>query len=754
MADYTFSTLSPIDFENMVRDLIQSERSIRLESFKSGKDDGIDFRCSKCNDSILIVQAKHYSGTNFRRLLADLKIKEKPKIDKLKPNKYLIATSVSLSPANKETIRSALFPHIKVTEDIYGREDLNNLLGLFPDIERQHFKLWLSGTSILEEVLHSRILNQTRIALQDISDKAQLYVVNNSFGHALQVLKDHNYVIIAGIPGIGKTTLAKMLVLHYLRADYDFINVSYDIEEAYSIPDRKRPRVYLYDDFLGRTSLEEKLRKNEDHRLISFINSVMKTKTAKLILTTREYILHQAQATYEMLNSPIFNKPQCIVDLSQYTQPIRAQILYNHLYFSRLPSKYVEEIVRQETYLKIIDHKNYSPRIVEYMTDPMWVSPSEASEYPGIFIRNLNKPFLIWEQAFNSHLSSMAREMLIVLGTLPKEVFVEDLKLSTNSFILNKGMEFSEREFRRALSELQGNFIVLSQDFGNDIVAFHNPSVQDFIENYFDKNPEQYSLMLQAACFFEQVKWACTKIPKIMYVRKLQHEIETSLKNTFSVKPCAVIIYSSDNIGKTTYKDRDWLKYEYRLKFIASLCSEKEFAYIKIIFREMLCNMAKDKASYDLSPCDLYALVEHVLLLNNFEEINTFLLSAKESLFRKAYWITDVTYIIKLMKLQPHIFQPYDRDRILSTIQHIVCLHLDEDDAQSLQNDLSELREINDIYGFDLRNEIDKVTYLLSCAEEKSEQESDNYTSSYNDDRKGDFMSKDSIRDMYLTLLR
>lgn len=282
--------------------------------------------------------------TGFAGLLSHLRLKEKPKIDRLHPDRYLLATSVALSPTNKEAICESLSPHIKAPKDIYGKEDLNNILGLFPAVERQHFKLWLSSTTILEEVLHSRIVNQTKITLEKIRDKAQLYVSNESFNCALKVLKDHNYVIIAGIPGIGKTTLAKMLVLHFLRNEYDFIDVSYDISEAYAFPDHKQPRVYLYDDFLGRTSVEEKLRKNEDHRLVDFISSVRKTKSAKLILTTREYILRQAQRTYEILNSPTFERPQCIVDLSQYTRPIRAQILYNHLYFSRLPKKHIEEI--------------------------------------------------------------------------------------------------------------------------------------------------------------------------------------------------------------------------------------------------------------------------------------------------------------------------------------------------------------------------------------------------------------------------
>ncbi|WP_320042972.1 hypothetical protein [uncultured Desulfobacter sp.] len=190
-------------------------------------------------------------------------------------------------------------------------------------------------------------MNQTRITLHEIRDKARVYVANQSFKEALNILENYNYVIIAGIPGIGKTTLDSMLVLHFLKSDYNFIDVSYDINEAYSIPDNNSPKIYMYDDFLGRTSIDEKLQKNEDHRLLSFISSIRKTKSSKLILTTREYILHQAQTTYEILNGPIFEKPQCIVDLSQYTRPIKAQILYNHLYFSQLPKEHINELIQQ-----------------------------------------------------------------------------------------------------------------------------------------------------------------------------------------------------------------------------------------------------------------------------------------------------------------------------------------------------------------------------------------------------------------------
>lgn len=44
MPNYNFKTLSPIDFECLIRDLFQEELKIRLESFKIGRGNGIDLR--------------------------------------------------------------------------------------------------------------------------------------------------------------------------------------------------------------------------------------------------------------------------------------------------------------------------------------------------------------------------------------------------------------------------------------------------------------------------------------------------------------------------------------------------------------------------------------------------------------------------------------------------------------------------------------------------------------------------------------
>src|SRR5690606_23737579 len=115
------------------RDLLQKLLSVHLESFKTGSDNGIDFRHSKSQVSTsgIIVQAKRYS--NYSSLLSELK-KEVKKLPSLNPERYILVTSAGLSPKNKDEIFKLFQPYIKSTADIFGKEDINNLLRQFPEI--------------------------------------------------------------------------------------------------------------------------------------------------------------------------------------------------------------------------------------------------------------------------------------------------------------------------------------------------------------------------------------------------------------------------------------------------------------------------------------------------------------------------------------------------------------------------------------------------------------------------------------------
>jgi hypothetical protein len=86
MSNYTFNSLSSLDFEGLTRDLLQKEWIVHVESFKSGKDQGIDLRCTSINGGKTIIQCKHYVESGYEPLIRDLKNKELPKVKLCKPS--------------------------------------------------------------------------------------------------------------------------------------------------------------------------------------------------------------------------------------------------------------------------------------------------------------------------------------------------------------------------------------------------------------------------------------------------------------------------------------------------------------------------------------------------------------------------------------------------------------------------------------------------------------------------------------------
>jgi hypothetical protein len=157
---YDFRTLSPLDFEELVRDLLQAEFGLLFESFGPGRDWGIDFRFAHAGGNA-IVQAKHYPDATSADLLR-LAQRENKKVSKLRPSRYLLATSAVLTPHSKSKLQQVLTAAPLALSDIFGRDDLNNLLGRHKEIERKHFKLWLASTAVLERILHSGVYNRTQ----------------------------------------------------------------------------------------------------------------------------------------------------------------------------------------------------------------------------------------------------------------------------------------------------------------------------------------------------------------------------------------------------------------------------------------------------------------------------------------------------------------------------------------------------------------------------------------------------------------
>jgi len=222
----------------------------------------------------------------------------------------------------------------------------------------------LSSATVLREVLNQHIQLRSSVLAEDAEETLQIYVENASLRRAHELLEKEHVCVIAGLPGIGKTTLAQVLITQHAAEDYDVVVVSQDIDEALRVWSPEASQIFYYDDFLGQTSLDDKLGKNEDARLMTFLRRVHSAPNKRCVLTTREYILQQAKSRYEKLARHNFDVLTTVIDIEDYTALVRAKILYNHVYFSHLHSSAKRAFAAPQRYEAILDHRNYNPRLV------------------------------------------------------------------------------------------------------------------------------------------------------------------------------------------------------------------------------------------------------------------------------------------------------------------------------------------------------------------------------------------------------
>ena len=134
MADYDFRTLSPNDFEILIRDFLAAEYHCAWRhsgvaataAFGRGRDGGIDLR-AKAPEGKVIVQCKHYLGSSFKDLRSSAR-REVPKMDKEKPDRSLFVTSQNLSRTRKDTLAEDLDPWLSDTADLLPQVDINDLI--------------------------------------------------------------------------------------------------------------------------------------------------------------------------------------------------------------------------------------------------------------------------------------------------------------------------------------------------------------------------------------------------------------------------------------------------------------------------------------------------------------------------------------------------------------------------------------------------------------------------------------------------
>ena len=563
MSTYDFHQLSPHDLELLTRDLLQQHWGKTIESFKTGRDGGIDLRYAEGGNKT-IVQVKHYVGTGLAGLMRTLK-EEAVKVAKLKPQRYVLVTSVGLTALNKVEISGVFGVDVLKEADVLGQEDLNNLLEQYPKIQQLHFKLWLASKPVLDRVLHNAALTRSEFKAQEVYAEARRYVPSQAFPDAWKMLSDQSVVIIAGPPGVGKTTLANLLLYMHLEQGYQAVLIQRDVEEGGDLFQKGVKQIFYFDDFMGTTFLGDHSAAHGgsgDRALLTFIAMVRKNPLARLVLTTREHIYSQAMMRSEKLRDSDLDALRIFLRMPDYSFTAKARILYNHLYFSDLPPDYVQELLRDDFYFQIIKHKKFNPRLIEWLSTYRRVRAITVLGFTKFVSELLRDPAEIWRHAYEQELSDAGRSLLLALFASNGRANDALLKATFSRLHERRatryGFQIRPEDYRSALREVAGSFI---KPAGSNDVEVIDPSVLDLMNLVIREAPDNAIDILSSAVRFGQIEhvWAFAKAdsggPVLESLRQSASHYATTLKD-LSLKSRAVQSGKATEFIDATFEKR------------------------------------------------------------------------------------------------------------------------------------------------------------------------------------------------------
>ncbi|PHS65147.1 MAG: hypothetical protein COB09_05100 [Thalassobium sp.] len=550
MALYDLAALNDKEFEVLANDILSELYGQHIERFKPGKDGGIDGRFFSHDCGVTIIQAKHYIRSGLEKLKSKLKQEEVKKIEKLDPANYVLATSVALTPENKNQLISILNANGAVNVEVFGADDIIALLDKHPNVLEKHFKLWIASTHILTRILHAEVVGRSSYKIEQMLDESKKFIAVSSFYKALEKLRQSRVLVITGEPGAGKTTLAKNICLYYLAGEYEFVEIINDLSEAEKVYAKNKKQIFYFDDFLGSNYLEA-INGNSDSHIMDFIARVEKSDDKIFVLTSRTSILNSGVRISAQFENRNIRKVEYLLNISEMDRLDKAKILYEHVWAGGISQDYIEEIYKDKRYRLIIEHKNYNPRLIEMITDQEKITGVDVLSYWYHVESLLSNPLSLWDHCFNVQSDELIRALVRIVvysgGVINENFLRTEFQEITTQLSIKKHSVFSCKftdYIRIATSAL------LRRDMGATGCEYRvfNPSLSDYVLSEIKGNQKLLS---------DYVKWM-PRIEVLLFVRQLYSQGVIGRAIYLNILQNWIDLYSGDyDFLLNVYKDLD-----------------------------------------------------------------------------------------------------------------------------------------------------------------------------------------------------
>lgn len=513
--------LSPDEFEKFANSIVGVLFNKRIICFGEGPDDGIDGLDDSKNPTIIVQSKRYQPSTQPSKFLGIVKseisklVETSKKFDYNENFDYVIVTSVKLNPSTRLAIRKLKPEWIKSDKNIIDATDLENYS---KDPRHMHiFKEYnLVNGRLIDEVAN---INLELLELEDyniLSSFDYKYIIETTeIKKAYKTLRENNFVFLVGHPGVGKTVSSQYLGIlatkwkdRPAKVIYRSIENTEEVIQIFNsaFKDTKKSLVVIFDDFLGRNSFNA--REQDLNKIKRLYSVISKYSNFFIIFNSRIEIMVQGMSEHIEFGKFIEaqENKKITIDLSKLSDEDKAKILRSN--FEKEYNSVVDiekdnlkknyNLIRTEKFYKeIVEHKNFNPRIIEYIVkESRNINFNYINKIKGM----LDNPQRVYDEIFRK-LSENEQMFLYSLTLFNKyPVKLEKVETLFNKVVDNYGT------IDDVFAVLDGSWIRKAYLGENLIIDFLNPSLYDYLTNRLKKDKKCIERIIKNTPYLENIQ--------------------------------------------------------------------------------------------------------------------------------------------------------------------------------------------------------------------------------------------------------